>query len=136
MKKLTQIISLSIALSFSSLANASLIENLFAKIKKNETIHEIKTMSQHEAVLSIFRDIEFREGVVEISYEEAAFKNDICVIRTTYLLEKENIEGNKEIIKKMGINIEKIEENKDYALTLNYIYGHKAQFILKEYIES
>lgn len=136
MKKLTQIISLSIALSFSSLANASLIEDLFAKIKTNETVHEIETMSQHEAVLSIFRDIEFREGVIEIGYQEAALKNDIYVIRTTYLLEKENIDGNKEIIKKMGLDVEKIEENKDYELTLNYIYGHKAHFALKEHIES
>lgn len=136
MKKLTQIISLSISLSFSSLANASLIEELFSKVKTNETVQQIETMSQHEAVLSVFRDIEFRDGVVEVNYQEAALKNDIYVIRTTYLLEKEKIEDNKEIIAKMGLDVEKIEENKDYELTLNYIYGHKAHFALKEHIES
>lgn len=133
MKKLTQIISLSLALSFSGIANANLIQDLLKET--NEKVYKIEKMNEHKAVLSIFRDIEFKEGFVEIDYQEAKLtKDNIPVIKTVYLLEKEKLEYSKPIIKKLGLDIEKLEENKDYELTLNYIYGYKAHFKLTEYV--
>lgn len=135
MKKITQITALTLSIAFSSVTNASLITDLFSKIERNEKVYEIESVRQHEAVLTIFRDIEFREGFVEIEYQEAPIgKNEnIYAIRTTYLVEKEKLSKAKAIIKKLGLDIENLED-KDYELTLNYIYGHKAHFELKEHI--
>lgn len=137
MKNTIQIIIASFIILFSGLTSAGLISDWLNEMEVDEVdevAYEIKTLNQHETVLNIFRDIEFKEGVVELDYQEAALEQEkTYIIKAIYLLEKEKLDINKEIIEKIGF---KITEEKNYELTMNYIYGYRAYFELKEYKES
>ncbi len=139
MKNTIQIIIASFIILFSGLTSAGLISDWLNEMEVNEmevdeVAYEIKTSNQHETVLNIFRDIEFKEGVVELDYQEAALEQEkTYIIKAIYLLEKEKLDINKEMIEKIGF---KITEEKNYELTMNYIYGYRAYFELKEYKEN
>ncbi len=137
MKNTIQIIMASFIILFSGLTSAGLISDWLNEMEVDEVdevAYEIKTLNQHETVLNIFRDIEFKEGVVELDYQEAALEQEkTYIIKAIYLLEKEKLDINKEMIEKIGF---KITEEKNYELTMNYIYGYRAYFELKEYKEN
>tara|TARA_B100000073_G_C23723279_1_gene568376 strand:+ start:1234 stop:1647 length:414 start_codon:yes stop_codon:yes gene_type:complete len=137
MKNTIQIIIASFIILFSGLTSAGLISDWLNEMEVDEVdevAYEIKTLNQHETVLNIFRDIEFKEGVVELDYQEAALEQEkTYIIKAIYLLEKEKLDINKEMIEKIGF---KITEEKNYELTMNYIYGYRAYFELKEYKEN
>lgn len=134
MKNTIQIIMASFIILFSDLTSAGLISDWLNEMEVDEVAYEIKTSNQHETVLNIFRDIEFKEGVVELDYQEAALEQEkTYIIKAIYLLEKEKLDINKEMIEKIGF---KITEEKNYELTMNYIYGYRAYFELKEYKEN
>ena len=92
MKNTIQIIMASFIILFSDLTSAGLISDWLNEMEVNEmevdeVAYEIKTSNQHETVLNIFRDIEFKEGVVELDYQEAALEQEkTYIIKAIYLL--------------------------------------------------